>query len=155
MTGRLNQLLISFDFLFSCDENSFMITHVKFKKDVEKWVKKLISEAKEWLAADSNISEKDHEAILNMLNTDFFDENNIVDCQYHTTIVPTLAYTLAPKNFIFIWFFNKRIDGEGVNQNLDSFDSIKIFFYIDNAFVFEILDKCNSKRIGVPLTSNT
>ena len=72
MTGRLNQVLVGFDYLFRDDRFEIVMKDVKFKTDVQEWIKTLVSAAKEWLATDAKTFEEDHSEILNILNDNNF-----------------------------------------------------------------------------------
>lgn len=148
MTGRLNQVLVGFDYLFRDDRFEIVMKDVKFKTDVQEWIKTLVSAAKEWLTTDATTFEEDHSEILNILNADFFDENNIFNFTGHRSTIVILIYAFPPNYEVYFWFFNKFKDGEFVK-----FDSLKIMISKGYNFLFEIIDKTDSKHFSTPQRS--
>lgn len=141
MTGRLNQVIDSVDDLI------FDVTNVRFKKDIMEWVKNLMSKSLSWLLNNQNVPVEDRKEIMNIFRSDFFDLNNIIQIYQMYSNVITFLLPLSKTTGLFINFYNQTRDGRFINENFDSFDSVKIEIIKDDRCYFEIIDCCDYIKI--------
>jgi hypothetical protein len=141
MTGRLNQVIDSVDDLI------LDVTNVRFKKDIMEWVKNLMSKSVSWLLNNQKVPVEDRKEIMNIFRSDFFDLNNIIQIYQIYSNVTTFLLPLSKTTRLFINFYNQTRDGRFINENLDSFDSVKIeIIKVDGCFL-EIIDCCDYLKI--------